>query len=99
MVTAMADHDCIIGIINHYEGYELTTVENLKNHVTNRIEFNQSLNADGLKRCVWLYYKEWALRDYCDKRKNTNLTRFDYCPECGKKIDWKRIKDGDGDDL
>lgn len=26
-------------------------------------------------------------------RKSTNLTRFDFCPYCGKKIDWKEIRE------
>lgn len=32
--------------------------------------------------------------NYCDKRTSTNLTQFNYCPLCGKKIDWKAIKGG-----
>ena len=34
----------------------------------------------------------YSFKDYCDKRKSTNLTRFEFCPYCGKKIDWKKIK-------
>lgn len=28
-----------------------------------------------------------------DSRYNTCLTRFTHCPWCGKKIDWKTIRD------
>lgn len=34
----------------------------------------------------------YSLSDYLDWRYNTNLTRFVYCPFCGKKIDWKELK-------
>lgn len=37
-------------------------------------------------------WKEYTLQDYADKRKSTNLIRFDFCPYCGRKIDWKKIK-------
>ncbi len=34
----------------------------------------------------------YTLKDYADRRKSTNLRRFEFCPICGKKIDWKKIK-------
>ena len=34
----------------------------------------------------------YTMKDYADKRKSTNITRFEYCPHCGEKIDWKKIK-------
>ena len=36
--------------------------------------------------------KIFTRKDYCDKRITTNVTQFNYCPKCGKKIDWKAIK-------
>ena len=33
----------------------------------------------------------YTLKDYSDRRKSTNITRFDYCPYCGEKIDWNKI--------
>ena len=36
----------------------------------------------------------FSINDYCDLRKSTNMMRFIYCPECGKKIDWKELKGG-----
>lgn len=38
-------------------------------------------------------YHRYSFEDYCDRRKSTNLTRFEFCPYCGKKIDWKKIKE------
>lgn len=37
----------------------------------------------------------YTMSDYCDRRKSTDLTRFNYCPMCGKKIDWKAMKGGE----
>lgn len=34
----------------------------------------------------------YTIDDLLDFRKSTNLTKFKYCPECGKKIDWEKIK-------
>lgn len=34
----------------------------------------------------------YSIEQYCDKRCSTNLTRFNYCPDCGKPIDWKAVK-------
>lgn len=28
-------------------------------------------------------------QDYYDRRKSTNLLRFNFCPICGEKIIWK----------
>lgn len=35
----------------------------------------------------------YTLEDYVDRRKSTNITRFEYCPYCGEKINWKSIKE------
>lgn len=34
----------------------------------------------------------YTLEDYSDRRKNTNITQFDFCPFCGEKIEWKKIR-------
>ena len=36
----------------------------------------------------------YNLKDYYDRRKSTNLTRFNFCPMCGKKIIWKYKNNG-----
>ena len=36
---------------------------------------------------------KYTLLDYTDKRKSTNLVRFDYCPYCGHRINWKEIRE------
>ena len=32
----------------------------------------------------------YTMKQYCDWRYSTNLTRFSHCPYCGKKINWKK---------
>lgn len=84
-------HECVIGLLHHHEEGELATLARVKAHIVERVRYNRHLRNLGIES-DWLYQKEWSLRDYTDKRKSTNLTRFDFCPECGKKIDWKAIR-------
>lgn len=85
------NHECVIGLLGFDEYAMLATISHLKDHIADRVRQNKYLREVGIES-KFLYYKEWSLRDYADKRKNTNLTRFDYCPECGNKIDWGAIR-------
>ena len=86
--------ECCIGIINDYDNTSMVTLDGLKNHIKDRLELKQAFERDVLFKDYNHGIKGWTLADYCDRRKSTNLTRFNYCPLCGKKIDWKAIKDG-----
>lgn len=87
------DHKCIIGLLHHYEYSELVTLDKLKDHIVDNIEFNRSLDDDPiLRNAKELRVKVWTLKSYGDWRKNTNLTRFTCCPDCGKIIDWSEIR-------
>ena len=90
----MSKHECIIGLLNDYDNTKLVIINELLQEIKDEVSVCNYLS---------LLYKEYGiidkeiestytLKDYCDKRKSTNLTRFDYCPYCGKKIDWKKIK-------
>ena len=37
--------------------------------------------------------EEYTREQYCDKEFLTNLEKFDFCPKCGKKIDWDAIRE------
>ena len=81
--------ECWIGVRYDYENTDLVTLVDLKEHIESHngmVEFWQTHGFPATK--------EKTLADYCDKRKSTDLTRFNYCPLCGKKIDWKAIKGG-----
>jgi hypothetical protein len=49
-----------------------------------------------LKRHIHPVFSRYSLADYCDWRKSTDLFRFRLCPLCGREIDWKALKRGDG---
>ena len=76
----------MIGMRNGCENTYLVTLAELKEY----IEEEKRL-AERHKDCEWLQSicNKYTFDDYCDKRKSTDLTRFNYCPLCGKKIDWK----------
>lgn len=84
--------DCIIGLLYQYEGSKLVTLKELKHHISDTIQFNSDLSKEPIYgKCKDLYQKVWTLKDYADRRRSTNLTRFAYCPDCGVKIHWKAI--------
>lgn len=85
---------CYIGIINDYENTRMTTLYGLKLHIKESLYLKQAFETDPLYVGYEHGISGWTLADYCDKRKNTDLTRFEYCPMCGRKIDWKSIKSG-----
>ena len=92
----MADHECYIGLLYKHSDCELATIADLNAHIADKIAFNEYLdNEPFAKHIECLREKVWTLKDYADRRKSTDLVRFNHCPECGKKIDWKRIKDGE----
>lgn len=75
--------------MHDYEDTRMVTLEELKENIKSRMEY-----ADWTLRQYGVDEKVYTLYDYCDRRKSTDLTRFNYCPLCGKKIDWKAIKGG-----
>ena len=81
--------DCWIGWFEEIDHSEWFTVKDLFQHIQKEKEY-----AEHLKTKYGEDRKVFSLSDYCDKRKSTDLTRFNYCPLCGKKIDWKAIKGG-----
>lgn len=84
--------ECYIGMRHDYENTDLVTLAELKEHIESEKRF-----AESHKDSEWWQSlcSKYTLDDYCDKRKSTDLTRFNYCPVCGKKIDWKEMKRGE----
>ena len=68
----------------------MVTLEELKENIESEKRLAENTDIEWLKEMC----SKYTLMDYCDKRKSTDLTRFNYCPLCGKKIDWKAIKGG-----
>ena len=89
----MDDHECIIGLLHYIDYSDLVTMYELEQHIQDNIEQNEQLDRIPFLRNYPYLYKKWlSMRDYADKRKKTNLKRFDYCPVCGKKINWTDIR-------
>lgn len=92
----MKSHNCLIGLYYHSDDSEFVTVERLQALIEDTKEYNNMLHRDSLLcGAKDLYKKEYTLKDYADKRKSTNLTRFNYCPICGNKISWNTLKELD----
>ena len=70
--------ECLIGVYYDYEDTKLVTFDNLVREA---------------RESERLGISAYSLKDYLNKRKNTNLHRFLYCPECGEKIDWNELKE------
>ena len=86
-------HNCYIGEWLDYENTELVTYDDSKEKVKNNNEtFEYGLITYG-ENFVNGLMKQLKIKNYFDKRKNTNFNRFNYCPYCGKKIDWKELKE------
>lgn len=85
-------HECIIGLLYGIEDSRLITLLGLMNHIEDNLDFNKFLDSNPIYKNSIVYKKVYTLEDYGDKRKSTNLRRFDYCPECGRAIDWKFIR-------
>lgn len=93
-VIKLLHHECVIGLLHYNCEYSgLVTLDMLKDHIWDNKEMNRIIDDDPVLRYAKeLRVKEWTLKDYGDKRKSTNLRRFDFCPDCGKKIDWAEIR-------
>ena len=80
----MNQHNCFIGLIHDYDNTRLVTLDELKEHIEHRAELQEFLLEHHLHSI-----KTFSLKDYCDGRKTTDLTRFKFCPLCGRKIIYK----------
>ena len=88
----MEEHKCIIGQWLDYEDTSLITFKDLNEKVKEHNEtYIYGLETYG-KAFVNGLIKKIVILDYFDGRKNTNLIKFNYCPYCGEKIDWKKLK-------
>lgn len=84
------EHQCIIGILHYCDDSVCSTEKEIVDYVKN----NNELYDNTEKRIrESIRMKRFKLSDFFDKRKGTSLERFDYCPRCGKKIDWKKIRE------
>ena len=86
-------HEHIIGLLSKHDYQELVTLDDLKQHIADETEFFKWLKSEKAHLFLTRQERAYTIAEYCDKRINTDLEQFDYCPFCGKKIDWKKIKE------
>lgn len=86
----MEKHSCIIGLIrmSYADEHKLITEKELLDYISSYLSEDEETRK--FRRVVSLP-KPFDIQDYRNKRKKTNLKRFNYCPLCSKKIDWKMI--------
>lgn len=81
-------HKHIIGMFYYSDYSELVTAHNVAVSIVETMEFNKFSKQYGCGICK----KEYSPKQYSDFRYSTDLIRFRHCPECGEKIDWKKVK-------
>ena len=88
----MKEHKCIIAQWLDYEDTTLITFEDLLTKIQESNQtYEYALNNYG-QDFVNNLMKKKNIEDYFDGRKNTNINKFNYCPVCGKEINWKELK-------
>lgn len=86
------EHECIIGLYYwNFDDVGLITLSKLKKNIVDDMHLYKEIKYDPIYASIYHSIKHYTLEDYADKRKSTNLSRFEYCPICGEKIDWKKI--------
>lgn len=81
------EHDCIIGLFYDVDTDRLVTFGGVY-YLTEKYRELQSLyRLDPIYSTIY-HGKRYEFRDYFDRRKSVNMKRFEFCPMCGKKIDW-----------
>lgn len=85
-------HTHIIGVMWHAEYGDLVTFEDVVEEVKDTLLL-KSYFIEEFGKAPEGFQKAVSLEKYMDRRVSTNLTRFEYCPFCGEKIDWKRLKE------
>lgn len=53
---------------------------------------SELITRDDLEEIIGCRYA-YTREQYCDKNFTTNFEKFDFCPKCGKKIDWDVIRE------
>lgn len=94
----MNEHECIIGLYYETEGDSLVALSDLKRKVSDNEDLKKIAWLDPVYAQIYHRMRHYKLSDYCDRRKSVNMCRFEYCPFCGKKIDWKGMKKENGKD-
>lgn len=81
----------LVGILYNQAGAREVTFRDLREHVKMLEDIVEEFREiSRLKRKITHY----TMKDYTDRKKETNLSRFNFCPVCGEKIDWAMLDGG-----
>ena len=83
------EHEHIIGLLWQQDYADLITLNRLKEMHSADVELYEQFK-DSLPHSLFIKEPK-PLADYLDLRKSL-LHHFIHCPECGKKIDWKQLR-------
>lgn len=75
----MCEH--IIGFYCAFSDSDVITLQQLKDYIALQEKRHN-------KYGMWHYYTP---SDYSDMSKDVDIERFNYCPKCGERIDWKSL--------
>ncbi|MBR2388246.1 MAG: hypothetical protein IKB02_05705 [Clostridia bacterium] len=83
-VSCKVENTCehIIGFSYPYEECDIVTLAEIKEDIERE-------NALGIKI---------TFADFADNGGNFCFDRFEFCPRCGQRIDWERLKKENGND-
>lgn len=84
-------------MINEIEQYQaIGTVEECRAAVDKQVAKKPSYEGDGYYNGE-LVYDTWIC-PCCEKHYEVDYEEYDFCPNCGQKIDWKADGDNDEED-
>lgn len=89
----MDNHECIIGLYQYVDYTDVITLPDLKREMEDRKRMNEAWKSENTPYAGYFIKPEYTLAQYADRRFNTGLAHFNYCPVCGKKIGWKEFRE------
>jgi len=83
----MKECNCWLGILSDYDQSDLNNLNlsNIKNRLNEKSNFTKNMAS------ISHNWESYEPKDYVDRRKGL-ATLFNYCPLCGKKIEWDTIR-------
>ena len=85
-------HDHTIGILCSIDDKRLVTFSDLVEYIKDCIVYNGYVDKY-YPSFYTVHKKVYTISDYANHMKITDLERFTYCPFCGEKIDWDKLKE------
>lgn len=86
-------HECTIGVLMRNSRNTLVTLPQLRRYVSeDAYVLGQAKLFPEIRLLNITLPRGYTIRDYCNRQLKTGLRHFEFCPGCGKKINWHLIK-------